>query len=564
MVSPNLSRKRESGLTLNNDTKKLFQVIYTDQTKEEKKTDSPKIKVSDLISKMAFYYEKIRNTVDYEEEHLLRKNAIERILKRQIIIEGVIKISRSEELAKHLLIELIRAGYLPNDSVPETKINEVGAIIEKYLKLRNYSLARLTPTAHLKKGNVSKMTDDIKERNSLTNWLIAVAASEIEESLGRSKIKQVIVSNMYDVLSKNVILQGDSEHKNDLDIQVYLAIHRIYMRFDDDMLGLILFRYYNEVWKDPKDEDIAKISQNILKLREVVEFQLDHPLKKQLTKVVNRYNVYFSILDDVIEEDPVKVYDAIKNDPKAFPRMIKQACEKRYKQMKSKLWRVAFRSIIYIFITKSVFAVILEVPAIQFFGEELNLVSLAINVSFPAALLFLIVLLTRLPGDNNTAKIVEGVGEISFKENERTEPISLRKPAQRNKTVDAIFGILYSITFFISFGAVIWALDKINFNWVSITIFLFFLALVSFFGIKVKSKARELTVTEDKENILSFIVDFFYTPIIAVGKWLSEKFSRVNVFVFILDFIIEAPFKVFVEIAEEWTRYVRERREDIH
>jgi hypothetical protein len=37
----------------------------------------------------------------------------------------------------------------------------------------------------------------------------------------------------------------------------------------------------------------------------------------------------------------------------------------------------------------------------------------------------------------------------------------------------------------------------------------------------------------------------------------------VNVFVFILDFIIEAPFKIFVEITEEWTKYVKERKDDI-
>jgi len=71
-------------------------------------------------------------------------------------------------------------------------------------------------------------------------------------------------------------------------------------------------------------------------------------------------------------------------------------------------------------------------------------------------------------------------------------------------------------------------------------------------------------VVEPKENIFVFIIDFFYIPIIAVGKWLSQKFSRLNVLVFVLDFIIEAPFKIFVEIAEEWTKYVKERKEDIN
>jgi hypothetical protein len=30
-----------------------------------------------------------------------------------------------------------------------------------------------------------------------------------------------------------------------------------------------------------------------------------------------------------------------------------------------------------------------------------------------------------------------------------------------------------------------------------------------------------------------------------------------------MDFIIESPFKVFVEIAEDWTKYVKEKKEEI-
>jgi len=133
----------------------------------------------------------------------------------------------------------------------------------------------------------------------------------------------------------------------------------------------------------------------------------------------------------------------------------------------------------------------------------------------------------------------------------------------RGKALGAIFGIIYTITFFLTFGAVIWVLDKIKFNWISIVIFLFFLALVSFFAIRIRKNIRELIVVEQKENILSFFSDFFYVPIVSAGKWISEKFDKVNVFVFILDFIIEAPFKIFVEIAEEWTKYVKERKDEI-
>ncbi|PIR12856.1 hypothetical protein COV49_04045 [Candidatus Falkowbacteria bacterium CG11_big_fil_rev_8_21_14_0_20_39_10] len=564
MVSPNINKKQISGLAINDNTKKLFQVIYQSQNKEEKYSgDTPKIKVSSIISKMAFYYEKIRNSVDYKEEYLLRKNAIERILKRQIVIEGVIRVSKSDEIAKMLLIELIRAGYLPNDEIPEKKIDEIGQIMEKYIKLKNYSLARISPGAKFMSGDVISANDDLRERAGFMNWIIALAASEIEENLGLDKEKQVAVSNMYDTLSQIIKLPADLPYDKDLEIQIYLGIHRNYLKFDKSMLEFIVFKYYNVNWKKPKDEEIAQIAANLTALMAAIDRQMNHALAKQLNKIILKYSVFFSILSEVVENDPTGVYSNIKNDPKAFPRQIKNVCAKKYKEKKSKLWRAAVRSIIYIFLTKSIFAFILEVPAIKWFGEEVNLTALAINVTFPALLLFVIVFLTRVPTEDNTEKIAEGIEEIIFEGKAPQESFVLKKPIKRSGLTNLVFGLIYAFTFFLSFGTVVWALDRIGFNWVSTIIFLFFLALVSFFSIRIRKGIKELAVIEPKENIFSFLIDFFYVPIVSVGKWLSEKFSQINLFVFILDFIIEAPFKIFVEIAEDWTKYVRERKEEI-
>ena len=558
-------KKREDVFTLSENIRRLFQIIYNEQKEsEEESEDVQKIKVSEVISKMAFYYEKIRNSVDYKEENLLRKNAVERILKRQIVIEGTIKVSTSEEIAKDLLAELIRAGYLPNNKIPEEKIKEIAGIIEKYLKLRNYSLSRISFSEHVKNGKVGQATGDFQEINDLTNWFMSLAASEIEESLGRDKIKQAVVSNMYEILTKKVKLPPDLPYEKEKEVQIYLSIHRNFLKFDQEMLEFILFKYFNPGWtKEPKDEEIAKIAQNIRSLRQAISASLNHPLAKQLDRIVGQYSVYFSVLAEVIGKNPTAVHDEIKNDIKAFPRLIKKVCTEEYKSIKLRLWRAAVRSIIYIFLTKSIFVILLEIPAIQWFGEEVNPVSLAINVSFPALLLFLIVLFTRIPSEANTARIIEKIEEITFAEKEKKEQFILRQPAKRGKLANGFFGLIYFITFLLSFGLIIWALDKINFTWVSIIIFLFFLALVSFFSIRIRRGVREFIVVEQKENIFTFLVDFLYTPVIAAGQWLSEKFSQINIFIFILDFIIEAPFKIFVEITEDWTKYVRERREDI-
>ncbi len=553
MVNPALSKKIDNSLTVNSNIKKLFQIIYQEQNKkEDNKDEVQKIIVSDLVSKMAFYYEKIRNSVDYEEEHLLRKNAIERILKRQIVIEGAVTIKKinSYDVAKHLLVELIRAAYLLNNSIPESKINEVSETIDRYLKLKEHSLKKL-------------QRYKIKERNNLSNWIIALMASDIEEKLGRSLIDSSVINYMHKILIDNISLYNNSKYKEDKEIQIRIGIYRNFLKFDKDMLNFLIFKHYNIDWDKFSNDQVKKVANDILFLRKRIEEQINHPLSSQINKVVRRYTVFFNVLIDVITEDPVGVYESFKKDPKTFKKQIKKVCNKKYSIAKKKLWRAAVRSIIYIFITKSIIALILEVPVSRFFKEEVNIFSLIINISFPAVLLFLIVLFFRLPSDNNSNKIVQGVEEIVFKEKERKEPFRFRKPIKRSKVLNGIFGIIYLVTFFISFSLIIWGLNKIGFNWISIIMFLFFLVFVSFFSIRIRKNAKELVVVPSRENIFSFIAEFFYIPIVSAGKWLSERFSRVNVFVFILDFIIEAPFKVFISITEEWTKYVKERKDEI-
>jgi hypothetical protein len=575
MVSPNLVKRAGDGpvAEINENTKKLFQVIYTEQSKtnEIEEEGTPKIKVSTLISRLAFFYEKIRNVVDYEEEHLLRKNAIARILRRQVLIEGVIKEADSVKIAEHLLIELIRASYLPNNKIPETKIKEVASVLEKYIRLKNQVSLNLNTNLNLK-SDINETKNLINQKNKLTHWLLTLAACDIEENLAPNPVKQTIVDNLFTILSKNIQLPADLHYGEDLKIQIYLSISRTYLKFDADMLSFVLFKYYNDGWQavnsqetftEADNQKIKSIASKFGDLRTLVDNQLKHPLTKQLDKIVRTYSLYFSILTETIDGNPVQVYNEIQKGEKGFVALLRNVCQKKYHKVKNNLWRAAVRSILYIFLTKSIFAVLIEVPAIHWFDEPLNWVSLAINISFPAILLFLIVFFTRQPKDNNTDKIVSGIKEIVFIGNERKQPLVLRHTQARGWLKYGVFNLIYVASFFVSIYFIIWALTKIQFNWVSITIFLFFLAFVSFFSVITTKEVKELIVVERKENLFTFLLDIFYMPIILVGRWLSERFSRINIFIFLFDFIIESPFKVLVEIAEDWTKYVREQRDNV-
>ena len=574
MVSPNLMKKQEEAIPaeINESAKKLFQVIFSEQNKKEEIDDDiPKIKVSSLISKVAFFYEKIRNAVQYDEEHLLRKNAISRILRRQVIIEGVLKEVDSEGLSTHLLTELIRAGYLPNNKIPEVKIKEISLLLEKYIYLKDSISEKINFSLTLK-TDIKKAKDLIEEKNDLSNWILTMAACEIEENLAPNKIKQTVVNSLFDILSKNIALPDNLPYQDDLSIQIYLSIGRTYLKLDEEALSFVLFKYYygdwlklgNEEKLNPAEEEkIKKMAEQISVLRNSIKNQLNHPLIRQVDEITRVYSLYFSVLTEAIESDPVKVYSELQKSEKLFIANLRKVCTQRYKKAKSRLWRAAIRSIIYIFLTKSIFVIAIELPAVKWFGEAVNTISLAINIDFPAILLFFIVLMTKTPRGNNTVKIINGIKEISFIGQEKKQALVLRKPIKRKSFSSIVFGLIYFSSFIASIYFVIWLLNLINFNWVSIIIFLFFLAFVSFFSIVVTKGVKELIIVERKENILTFLVDLFYMPIIIAGKWLSRGFSKLNVFIFIFDFILEAPFKILVEIADDWTKYVRERRENM-
>ena len=158
--------------------------------------------------------------------------------------------------------------------------------------------------------------------------------------------------------------------------------------------------------------------------------------------------------------------------------------------------------------------------------------------------------------------IIDEVKKITYGE-ERKLIYKPRKVMRRGSLSYIFFNAIYLVMFAISFGFVIWALHKINFNIFSGALFIFFLTLVSFFGFRLRTFANQYLVLPRKENLRNFLVDFFTLPIIRVGRFFSTNFSKINIFLYILDFAIETPFKMLVELLEKALSFIGEKREEI-
>src|SRR5690606_27600993 len=136
------------------------------------------VEVNESVGILAFAYEKLRNSVEYREDHVLLRGAIKRILKRRLN-----PMWQYESIASALLRELIWARYLKNESVPQT----VEAEIEE--KLRKYNVLR---------RSVAKLED----AEDWQDWILGIVACDIEQVLVERNTSNALAEVMYQSLLK--------------------------------------------------------------------------------------------------------------------------------------------------------------------------------------------------------------------------------------------------------------------------------------------------------------------------------------------------------------------------
>jgi hypothetical protein len=518
-------------------TKPIENLISACNTHAHDDQTVSRIHVEDIVSRAAFLYEQVRNAVDYREDHLLRRNAVERILKR-LLVRGV----HSDKVAKPLVLELIRAHYIPNDSLPETKFGEVAFILERYIALWNSAPM------------------EVQKDIDLFSWMIGVASREVEECLAPAPSMDKLVESMYRSIQPHLKLPAKMDDERERNTQLFIAIHRVLMMSDQPSIRYKLFLMYAPHWAVLTPEDVGTVGWNIASIAQAVERDLKHPISDALSHTIRKESAAFTILHDIIVAKPDKA-EEIFTDPAALDEHVRKACQARYKKARLKLSRSAGRSIVFIFFTKILLALGAEVPYEIYLLNHLDPTPLVINILMPPLLLFVIAMTTRVPDKKNTEAILATVKDLVEDGRARTplEVKRLPRPVLTTITLTLVYLALYGVTF----GIIVRGLKFLNFNVVSGALFLLFLSIVSFFGIRIRQSVRRLVVTTRKENVVTFLFDLFTVPIIRAGRWISIKSSSINVFVFVLDFLIEAPFKSLLNVIEEFTSFIREKKEQV-
>lgn len=517
--------------TLNKFSKHVVTLV----NKSKQLTHDSSSGVNPLVAELASWYEKFRNSIEYRDEEVILRASIERILKRRLALGG-----SGETTAKHLLQELVWARYLPEAILTEESIKRIEKIIDFYLEV---------------KAGVIKSRG--KKEAKIRTLIFHLLSAEIEGEINQNEVEDALSNYIFYILEKNIeASEQDQEQKN---VQTFIAIRKAYSKDDLAFLQHALFTQYFGKITSRKVEDIV---DEFPKAYETIEAQLSHPARYKILSYVKRQIPPFLIIEDIMKNS--QNFEELSQDESALANEITQTCKRKYKTISEKVRRAIVRSVIFILLSKVFFAFFVEGTYERIVYGEIQWLSLSLNIIIPTLIMILAGLWIRPPGSKNSQIIVERIFKILFDPDPKVGRVLLF-PENRKRPMNAleiVFSTLWILAFLLSFGAVFLILSFIGFNIVSQMIFIFFLAIVSFLAYRISITAREFTVQRSL-TVLTPIIDFFFTPIARVGRYLTEGISQINIFLFILDFLIETPFKGLVSFFDQWFFFLNTKREEL-
>jgi hypothetical protein len=510
----------------------LAKALISNFEKQDEHMVGRRVTVNPVVAKFASWYEKLRNVMEYREDEVMLRAAIERILRRMLLLGG-----NAKTTAAPLVRELVWARYLPDNSVPEPLIEKVESSIDLHLRLRLLVIQR------------HKIAD-----NALNDLIYQMMSSDIERILRPNREKEIIANVMFHVLKEDVVISDDTEETRDA--QVYMAVRKAFARDDVAFLRYHLLQLF---FGKLTEHSLHQIADGFMAGYQEMLKELHYPRKERIYNFVKRRTAVFFILEDIFRSHKGKLTELVQNESE-LEKAVFNACDEKYRSIASKVRRAIVRSVFFILMTKVVFAFAVEGTYERFFFGHILWPQLIVNTSTPPILMLIVGLFIRTPGPDNSARILDAIKIIMYNDKPRLgDMLTLKKTAERPSIV---FSLLWLLAFFISFGAIFYVLHSVHFNTVSIGIFIFFLAIVSFLSYRIALTAKQYSMGE-KQGFFTPFIDFFFMPVIRVGHHLSANISKINILLFIFDFLIETPFKLLFAFFEQWFLFLHAKREEL-
>ena len=516
------------------------------------------LEVDEVASKIAKAYEKVREVVDWKEENLLRRAAIERILKRRLVSKlygiSIMPDVKAKEIAEPMALELMRSGYFDRGRIGRQQVEELENILNKYIKIMTDS-------------RLPRSNDDIqvKKRINFYNWIIEVAACEIEELLFPNFKENALLNLMTNVLYNRIkIIPGDSVSDMEKFLQTYISLHRTLYNFDNPIIAFNLIKIKYPFWVKEDPASIKQVTEQAVKIRQEIEEDLEKTLGKRFYQVAAKYDAAYRLINDVTDEindTPNKVKNTYQDEEK-LEKLIETVYDRRRKSLKKRLFRSAIYSTLSIFVAGGASFIIFEGPVARWVGVPFSLLTLFVDLLIPSLVMFLLVLAIRPPHQSNFPVITEEIKKIVYQQNEEdVYEMALNK--KKSKFLNALFVLVSTVFGLAGLALIFWIFKIAKVPWTSMYIDTVYVAMVFFAATAIKATSKEITV-KDKGNIFESFLDLFSVPMAKIGQWFSNKWREYNIVSALFTALVDTPFSAIIRLVEDWRNFLKEKSAEIH
>lgn len=471
-------------------------------------------------------YEQLRNAAEYTEEHLLLQRAIRRFYKRLFLTRDEKRIGES---GQELAIELTHAGYLPNDYIPLTVVEQIGQEAREYFYTYRHVAEKYNTT----------VADE---------WVTSLLAVQAEGLLTDHSRRSAFVQFAYRFYIDSIDAQtifGNRTPEN-YEAEVFIAVHRMLLKSDNATIRHALFERYQI--RPSQFEQFVHLNQLLDKI-------IDDESTEKLGRIVGRRGAPLRVLWRMVDETPDLPQLLTRRDK--FLSAYEAQIETEYKQMNKRINRGIVKSVVFLIITKFLIGISLEVPYDYVIHGSIVWLPLVINLFFPPVYMILLRLTLALPGRVNTNALVDRMDALLYAQ----RPTLAITGNDAANPYSGIFNVFYALLFILVFGGVAWGLWTLGFSFLHLAIFFTFLSTASFLGFRLSRLIREIETLDAEQNGLSMLRDFLYLPFVVVGRWMSEKYAKVNIVAMILDMVIELPLKTVIRLIRQWGTFISSKKD---
>jgi len=514
---------------LNANGFQLMNQLAAAKAVEKKEQKGQLINVAGVGGLVSAAYEQLRNAAEYAQEHLLIQNAIRRFFVRSVSFHNHIDIS--DTIAEELIIELTQSGYLKNNTQPVEIINRLEKVIKKHY------------------NNYWKLKASGLDENIARGWTLDLLSIESENVLVEDVIQTIYLQFSYhhykSILHKRLFVSRGFSDAN-FEVSLYIAVHRALLKSDLASVRYDMQKLYKV--SDSNVNEYAQFHQN-------VDDMFTSDLTNKITLHINKYGAPLRILRSMIQDDEKISEELVESD--RFEKAYDEQIKKEYKKSESKLNKGLIKSILFLLITKTLIGIAIEIPYDLLTTGVILMVPLLVNLLTPVVYLIILRLGIKFPGTANAKAIRLYADDMLYGDQSQTNLY----PAVKSKSYPISFSIAYALVSLIIFALVINILIMLGYNIVNGIIFFIFLATASFLGFRLSRIVREIELVIAKSGFITTIQELLFTPFTFLGKWISDKYQKMNVVALVLDTLIELPLKTALRLIRQWTGFLDDKKD---